>query len=164
MLESVRESDTRVLAAWLYHVRGLSQQEVGDSLGLSRFQVNRMLAEAREAGIVRVTVEHATTATLQLADALRLRWGLAEVLVAPVPPQAEGDADYARRAAGLVAAGFLQRVGSQAERRSIGVGWGRTVAAMAQALTGLRNPELRFVSLMGSLVRTSETRDRKSVV
>lgn len=157
MLESARDSDTRVLAAWLYHVRGLSQQEVGESLGLSRFQVNRMLAEAREAGIVRVSVEHATTATLHLADALRRRWGLAEVLVAPVPPRADDDAEYARRAVGLVAAGFLQRVGAPEGGRSIGVGWGRTVAAMAQALTGVRNPGLRFVSLMGSLVRTSET-------
>lgn len=157
MLESVRESDATVLAAWLYHVRGLSQQEVGRSLGLSRFQVNRMLAEARESGIVRVSVEHETAATLALADALRDLWGLTEVLVAPVPAGAEHDDAYARRAVGLVAAGFLQRVGGGEAPRSIGVGWGRTVAAMAQALVGLRNPGLRFVSLMGSLARTSET-------
>ncbi|TVQ35941.1 MAG: transcriptional regulator [Geminicoccaceae bacterium] len=156
MLDTVKDSDALVLAAWLYHVRGLSQQEVGQSLGLSRFQVNRMLAEAREAGIVRITVEHETTAALALADALRQRWELAEVLVAPLPAPLEADADYARRAVGLVAARFLHRVGSDGPS-AIGVGWGRTVAAMAEALSGLRNRDLCFVSLMGSLVRTSAT-------
>lgn len=156
MQQEVREADAGVLAAWLYHVRGLSQEEVGQSLGISRFRVNRLLAEARETGVVRVTVEHRTAGTLALADALRARWGLAEVLVAPVPPGTEGDADYARRAVGLVAAGFLARIGADGAR-GIGVGWGRTMAAMAQALTGLRNPDLRFVSLMGSMVRTSGT-------
>ena len=157
MLETVGESDTRVLAAWLYHVRGMNQQQVGQRLRISRFRVNRMLAEAREAGIVRVAVQHETTDTLALADALCARWGLAEALVAPVPPGTENDAAYARRSVGLVAAGFLRRVGSAGEPRSIGIGWGRTVAEMVQALSGLRNPDLRFVSLMGSMVRTSAT-------
>lgn len=159
MQGSGRDKDETVLAAWLYHVGGQSQEEIGQALKVSRFRVNRMLAEARESGIIRVSIEHETTDTLSLADELRSAWGLSEVLVAPVPPGAQGDADYARRAVGLVAAGFLQRVGSVTDgaSRSIGVGWGRTVATMAQALTGLRNPNLRFVSLMGSLVRTSET-------
>jgi len=157
MLGHARESDALVAAAWLYHVRGLSQEEVGQNLGISRFRVTRMLAEARDRGIVRIAIEHETTQTRELADRLDAKWGLTETLVAPVPSGVQGDSDYARRAVGAVAAGFLQRVGSGEAVRCIGVGWGRTVAAMAQALTGLRNPDLRFVSLMGSLVRTSET-------
>ncbi len=157
MLDTVGDGDTRVLAAWLYHVRGMNQQEVGQRLRISRFRVNRMLAEAREAGIVRISVQHETAGTLALADALCARWGLNEALVAPVPPGTEGDAAYARRSVGLVAAGFLRRVGGVGRPCSIGVGWGRTVAEMVQALSGLRNPGLRFVSLMGSMVRTSAT-------
>ena len=67
------------------------------------------------------------------------------------------DEPTARRAVGIVAAGFLSRIGRAEGPVSIGVGWGRTMAAMAQALTGLRNPNLCFVSLMGSMARTAET-------
>lgn len=154
-----KDKDEIVLVAWLYYVGGQSQEEIGRALKVSRFRVNRMLADARDSGIIRVTIEHETTGTLALADALRHRWGLSEVLVAPVSAGVADDEQYARRAVGIVAAGFLHRVGSVTDGlpRSIGVGWGRTVAAMVQALSGLRNPDLSFVSLMGSLVRTSET-------
>lgn len=154
-----KDRDEAVLVAWLYHVSGQSQEEIGRALKVSRFRVNRMLAEARESGIIRVTIEHETTGTLALADTLRQKWGLAEVLVAPVPAGVADDEAYARRAVGIVAAGFLHRVGSNTDgaSRNIGVGWGRTVAAMVQALSGLHNPNLSFVSLMGSMVRTSET-------
>jgi DNA-binding transcriptional regulator LsrR (DeoR family) len=140
--------------AWLYHVGQLSQEEVSRRLGVSRFKVLRLLAEARERGLVRVTIEHRTRATLELAERVASRWGLREVQVAPVPEGA--DDDHARRAVGIVAAGLLARLGSGGER-TIGLGWGRTVAAMADALVGLRNPRLRFVSLMGTMTRVSGT-------
>jgi DNA-binding transcriptional regulator LsrR (DeoR family) len=140
--------------AWLYHVGQLSQEEVSRRLGMSRFKVLRLLAEARERGLVRVTLEHETVATLDLAGRLAGRWGLREVQVAPLPPGA--DDDHARRAVGIVAAGLLARLGS-AGTPTIGLGWGRTVAAMADGLTGLRNPRLRFVSLMGTMTRVSGT-------
>ena len=35
------DDDIRIRAAWLYHVGGLSQDEVGQRLGLSRFKVLR---------------------------------------------------------------------------------------------------------------------------
>ncbi len=148
------EVDEVLEVAWLYHVGQLSQEEVSRRLNVSRFRVVRLLAEARERGLVRVTVEHRTSTTLALAEQVATRWGLREVQVAPVPPGA--DDDHARRAVGIVAAGLLARLGSGGAR-TIGLGWGRTVAAMADALVGLRNPELRFVSLMGTMTRVSGT-------
>ena len=150
------DQDDLIQAAWLYHVGQMSQEEVSRRLGISRFKVLRLLAEARDRGLVRVTLEHETTGTLSLAAALADRFGLTEVQVAPMPGDVADEAT-ARRAVGIVAAGFLSRIGRGEGPLSIGVGWGRTIAAMAQALTGLRNPGLCFVSLMGSVARTSET-------
>jgi DNA-binding transcriptional regulator LsrR (DeoR family) len=73
-----------------------------------------------------------------------------------IAPLDSADEAAARRAVGIVAAGFLSRIAREGPV-AIGVGWGRTMAAMAQAVTGLRNPQLCFVSLMGSMARTSET-------
>jgi DNA-binding transcriptional regulator LsrR (DeoR family) len=149
------ENDDLVQVAWLYHVGRLSQEEVSKRLGISRFKVLRLLADARDQGLVRVSIAHETTSTLALADELAALFGLIEVRVAPMPGPV-GDEAAARRAVGILAAGFVARIGRSGAVH-IGVGWGRTMAAMAQALTGLRNPDLCFVSLMGSMARTAET-------
>ncbi|MFN3846900.1 MAG: sugar-binding transcriptional regulator, partial [Paracoccaceae bacterium] len=142
-----------IQAAWLYHIGQMSQEEVSRRMGLSRFKVLRLLAEARDLGVVRISIEHETATTLALADRLTDRFHLTEAQIAP--DAGDGDA-AARRAVGQVAAGFLARIGREG-RLTVGVGWGRTVAAMAEALTGLRNPDLCFVSLMGSMTHTSAT-------
>lgn len=144
------DDDIRIRAAWLYHVGGLSQDEVGRRLGLSRFKVLRLLADAREAGEVVVSVDHRSKGALVLAEALRARFGLADALVAP---GTGGSDSAARRAVGMVAAGWLRGVAATGPL-TVGVGWGRTLSAMADALAGLNNPELRVVSLMGAMVRT----------
>lgn len=154
-MSQAKETDDLLQAAWLYHIGRMSQEEVSQRLGISRFKVLRLLAEARDQGLVRVSIAHETTPTLALADQLAARFGLTEVRVAPMPGGTD-DEPTARRAVGILAAGFLARIGQDGPV-SIGVGWGRTMAAMAQALTGLRNPDLCFVSLMGSMARTSET-------
>lgn len=148
-----KETDDLIQATWLYHIGQMSQEEVSRRMGLSRFKVLRLLQEARDLGLVRVTIEHETTGTLALADRLAARFGLIEVQVAP---DTGGDPVAGRRAVGQVAAGWLARIGREGDV-TIGVGWGRTVAAMADALTGLRNPGLCFVSLMGSMTHTSAT-------
>lgn len=163
MLESVRDDDLLVQVAWLYHVGGQSQEEVGQALGISRFKVTRMLADARERGIVRVAIEHETTETLLMADRLRQRYGLTEAIVTPglsataeAAPSA-ARSDIARRGVGIAAAGLLSRMLAAEDPVTIGIGWGRTIAAMTNAITGVRKKDARFVSLMGSLTRTAAT-------
>ena len=48
MLAGKRQDDEIAHAAWLYYVGNLSQQEVSDRLGISRFKVLRLLADARD--------------------------------------------------------------------------------------------------------------------
>ncbi|MGQ0563959.1 MAG: sugar-binding transcriptional regulator [Gemmobacter sp.] len=156
MTQTRPDTDDLMQAAWLYHVGRMSQEEVSQRLGISRFKVLRLLAEARDRGLVRVTLEHETTPTLTLAQAIADRFGLIEVQVAPMPA-AITDEIVARRAVGIVAAGFLSRIGRSDGPLAIGVGWGRTLAAMVQAVNGLRNPHLCFVSLMGSMASMAET-------
>jgi len=154
-MSQTKETDDLLQAAWLYHIGQMSQEEVSQRLGISRFKVLRLLAEARDQGLVRVSIAHETTPTLALGDQLTEAFGLTEVRVAPMPGGMD-DEPTARRAVGILAAGFLSRIGRDGPL-AVGVGWGRTMAAMAQALTGLRNPDLCFVSLMGAMAATSET-------
>lgn len=160
MFEGAGDTDQMARVAWLYHVGQLSQEEVSRTLGISRFKVLRLLAEARERGIVRVSITHDTTSALALADTLRARWGLAEVMVAPMPDGMPGGVNasaMARRAVGVVAARFLERIAGGGAKLTIGMGWGWTLASMARAVSGISNPGLRFVSLMGSMTQTSDS-------
>lgn len=156
MLSGRRQDDEIVQAAWLYYVGNLSQQQVSDRLGVSRFKVNRMLADARDQGMVRISVEHRTVRSLALADRLAAAFGLDEVQVAPIPAATE-TGDFERTAVAILAATWLARIASGDRRRVIGVGWGRTLSAMADHLHGVVNRNLTFVSLTGSAIHASHT-------
>ena len=147
--------DSIAQAAWLYYVSNLSQQEIGDKLGISRFKVVRMLAEAKQLGVVRIAIEHNSTTTLELADQLTKRFGLKEAQVAPTPQS--GSNTEARRAVGIAAAGFLARIALAKRPITVGLGWGRTLGHMADNLVGVTNPNITFVSLMGLLNRANPT-------
>ena len=141
--------DSIAQVAWLYHVGNLSQQEISDRLGISRFKIVRLLAEAKQLGVVRIAIEHNSTTTLELADELTKRFGLKEAQVAP-GPQSGSNAE-ARRAVGIVAAGFLARIALANQPITVGLGWGRTLGHMADNLVGVTNPDITFVSLTGLL-------------
>lgn len=152
-----RQADNEIAqAAWLYYVGNLSQQEVSKHLGISRFKVLRMLADAREQGMVRISVEHRTSRTLALADRLAEAFDLSEVQVAPVP-SADLDDSYSRAAVGMLAAGYLARIAATETPLTVGVGWGRTLSAMADNVTAVTNQDLTFVSLMGSVTHATHT-------
>lgn len=57
----------------------------------------------------------------------------------------------ARRAVGMTAARLLRERLQAHERPVVGLGWGRTMAAMVDQFSGVRKPEAIFVSAMGSL-------------
>ncbi|WP_227268208.1 sugar-binding transcriptional regulator [Roseobacter weihaiensis] len=155
-MQKPEADDNIAQAAWLYYVGNLSQQDVSERLGISRFKVLRMLADAREQGLVRITVEHRTSRTLALADRLSDTFGLQEVQVAPTGTGDEDEA-LARNAVAVLASGYLTRIGKTAQALTVGVGWGRTLSAMADNLTRTKNSGLTFVSLMGSVTYASHT-------
>ena len=70
-------------AAWLSYVGGYTQEEIAQRLGVSRVKVNRLIAEAGEAGLVRVFIEGTAAECVALEDAIAMRWGLDFCTVVP---------------------------------------------------------------------------------
>ena len=165
-LNLAHEPDTAIMvrAAWLYHVGGLTQEEVAGRLGLHRSRVVRLLGEARERGLVSVTINHEAVRDLDAEDAIARQFGLDFCLATPAMGFDAADADsrlsaaqemIARRAVGSAAANFLKGKLATGRPITVGVSWGRTLEQMALHLAGAHNPQARFVSLMGSLTRNS---------
>ncbi len=151
-------------AAWLYHVGGLTQEEVARRLGLHRTRVVRLLGEARDRGLVSVTINHDSVRDLDLEASLARAYGLDFCLVTPAmgfePDPAEPKLTaiqeaIARRAVGTAAANFLRGKLLPGDPITVGVSWGRTLEQMTVHLSGVQNSRARFVSLMGSLTRNS---------
>lgn len=70
--------------ARLYYTEHATQAEIARHLAVSRPTVSRLLAEAREKGVVRISVHHPSEhETEELAEQLRQALGLRAVLLAP---------------------------------------------------------------------------------
>ncbi len=166
--------DELVRAAWLYYMAGHTQELTATILGVSRVKAARLLAEAREAGIVKISIEHRLSVTAEVEERLRCRFGLTFCRVTPpllaLTASTKGDPRknttwsarnaamenaLARRAVGMTAARYLRERLQAGEHPLLGLAWGRTTAAMVDQLSGVRKPDATFVSVMGSLTLSS---------
>jgi len=120
--------DQLYAAASRYYVQGETMDTIARSLGVSRSSVSRLLAQARETGVVRITLTnhgaHSPEAQ-RLADAFGIR-----VHVVPVGDAAAPGVRFEKVA--REAAALLDDV--MADDLSLGVAWGRTVSQVARHL------------------------------
>lgn len=117
-----RSQDVLVKAARLYYLEDRSQGEVAKALGLSRSSVSRILAAAREQGVVeiRIHVPGALTRVPALEEALRREFGIPSALVV-ARLRTRTPIDVVAEAAARV---FEERVATLA---SFGMSWGNTI-------------------------------------
>lgn len=108
----------------LYFLRGLTQREIGDRLGVSRFKVARLLEEARAEGIVRIEIADEVPQLDELAAGLERRFGLVHASVTP-------RTDDVPRAGAALLPQLLR------ERDVVGVAWGETLRALVDVLPRL---------------------------
>lgn len=132
-------------AARLHYEFGLTHQDTADSLGISRVKVTRLLKQAREAGIVKITVTSEISPFAELEDRLARAAGLREAIIVPNSP----NGGTARSMLARGAASYLERV--MRDGIVVAVGLSRTIAEMPQWLSNARQTGASFVSLAGAL-------------
>jgi DNA-binding transcriptional regulator LsrR (DeoR family) len=136
-------------AAWLSYIGGHTQEEIARRLGVSRIKINRLIAEAAAAGVVRVFVEGTAAECVALEDRIAKHWKLEFCSVSPTVD----DGPLPLRTLSAAGAHYLHGVLERGEASLIGIGHGRTLAEMVQYLPRIARPHARFVSLLGSLTR-----------
>ena len=117
-----------VRVAELYYDEDKTQDEIGALLKLSRWKVGRLLTQARERGIVRIEIVHPRARRLGLERQLVERHGLTAAVVVPSPDGDDGTLERVAQAA----ADYLTAM--RPVPRTLGVSWGRTLRAVAEAL------------------------------
>ena len=79
-----RSARLRLRAAWMYYVEGMTQTAIAEALGVGRVTVVRLLADARAKHEVRVSVRRDVAELLALEFELQKRFGIGEVVIAPL--------------------------------------------------------------------------------
>lgn len=131
----------------LYYLRGQTQQEIAERLRLSRPTVSRLLQEARDQGIVQITVAPPRGLHIELESRLEERFGLEAVQIVDVEPGQSPE--LLRRQVGAAAAAFLARTVQPGE--TLGLAWGTTLDAMVQAMPPIPTSGVRVVQILGGI-------------
>jgi deoxyribonucleoside regulator len=153
-------SDDRLrLAARLYYIDGLAQNEVARFVKVSQAKVSRLLALARERGIVRITVADYEPRHTELEAQIRARFGLGTVIVIKT---VEGFTHTdLRKAVGHFAAGPLDALIKPGD--IVAVAGGRTIHELVHHLPDVRNKALTVVQAMGSVDSSVSAFDAQEV-
>ena len=141
--------DLHLLAkvAALYYLRDQTQQEIAERLHISRPKVSRLLKEAQDQGIVRITISPPTGLHIELETDMETRFDLEEVQIVDVDPGSP--ADVRRRQVGAAAAAYLTRTIQPGE--TIGLAWGTTLDAMVRAVPLMPSDDVRVVQTLGGI-------------
>src|SRR5690242_6141463 len=129
--------------ARLYYESELTQEQIGDFLGLSRMKVNRLLRLATTSGVVQTQIVGPDEPHADLLHRLPLEFRLrdARIVSTPLPEQSLRP---------VLAAAASEWLADQLEDGLVvGLGLGRTVAMMPDTFAVPRPIAGRFVTLEG---------------
>lgn len=144
--------DELLAVARRYYVDGISQVDIAVENHISRPTVSRMLARAREVGIVKIVVEHPHARTNAIESGLVDTFGLRHAWVCD-PASDEGALSaVARLAAGLVPT-LVER------DMVVGLSNGTTLAAMVDAMKPGRRVGACVVQMIGALSNENQLID-----
>lgn len=139
--------------AWLYYIDGLTQADIAERMSTSRATVGRLLQEARDTGVVRVSIDPSILATMGLSHQLCERYGLQDALVVPRNPAATAVSSVNRRVA-IAAASYVERY--LRPGAVIGFGWGDTVRQLLFSIRSELLEGVTFASVAGGIDRYSQ--------
>ncbi|MBB5156590.1 sugar-binding transcriptional regulator [Saccharopolyspora phatthalungensis] len=129
-LERNDETTLAITIARRYYFQEQSKVTIGRALGLSRFQVARLLQEARRDGLVRIEIGRPGRIDDELSDQLRKRLGIQRAVVV------ETSGRTAREFVGKALADTLAE--ESTEGATVGLTWSRATAVMAEHIRRLR--------------------------
>ncbi|MGN8023943.1 sugar-binding transcriptional regulator [Phyllobacterium sp. 22229] len=135
-----------VRVAKLYYDLERTQSEIATELGLTRWQVGRLLIEAKELGVVRIEITPRAYRRTELEVRLQQQFGLRDAIV--VPSGGTTDSALLMESVAQAAAKYLAGLNPKADL--IGVSWGRTMSAVAKFLPNNWNPGVHVVLVNGS--------------
>lgn len=142
-----RKLDDAARAGWLYYVGGKTQEEIAQSLNVSRQTAQRMVALSVSEGLIKVRLEHPIARCMDLKKDLAERFQLEECIVVP---SGVGDQNSTLGLA-QSGAGEIERHLKSTESKVLAVGTGRVLKACVEELGNLSCEQHKIVALLGNM-------------
>jgi len=130
-----------------YYESDLSEEQIASRLHISRSKVSRILKQAREVGVIQISIVSPSGIYPELEQQLEEKFNLREAYVVDVFDPASQES--VTRALGAAAAHHLQDTMSEGD--VIGFSWGSTLSAMAFSIRPQRYMDNHIVQLIGGL-------------
>jgi deoxyribonucleoside regulator len=143
---AVERTDLLAQVASLYYEDGLTQAEIARQVDASRSTISRLLHEAREAGIVEITIHYPWKTDPKLENHLEERFQLRKALVLSVRGRVYSEV---LRGLGVLAARYIDR--ALTPDSTLGISWGTAVHSTAQALRPKRRLPITVVQMIGAV-------------
>lgn len=138
--------DQMMRAAWMYYVSGRNQTEIATELGLSRPVVQRLIAAAKEEGLISISLHHPISTCLEYAEQLKEKYQLKECNITPTTTRNEETLDN-------VAFGCYQLMSRYIKNKSgqiIGIGSGLTLKKAINKIDFI-SPDNKCVALISAM-------------
>lgn len=133
----------------MYYDQEYTQQQIADRLQLSRTKISRLLKQAREIGIVQISVAKPSESFIELESLLESKFGLKEVII--VDAESQDSEKTIKKQIGQEAANYLLRTISNGD--TIGVTWGTTLQAMVDSMSPKQTENTHIIQVLGGIGR-----------
>lgn len=137
-----------VKVASYYYEDELTQNEISDILGISRPTISSMLREAKEKGIVRITVQkkyYDNDVIINKQNSIARKYKLKSVFISSTYKTDE----ETKANIGTLCANFIEK--RREKITSLGISWGTTVKAYVDAANYVDFPNLKVIPLIGGV-------------
>jgi DNA-binding transcriptional regulator LsrR (DeoR family) len=142
---STSDSDLLTEISVAYYQDGATQEEISKKYNISRAKVGRLLKQARDEGIVEITVKYHPVFSTKVEQRLMERFGIKRALIALDQPSEELQR---KQVAGLVS-NYLSS--SLKNGMVVSVGQGRNVSEVAHHVGVITPRDVKFVCSIGGI-------------
>ncbi len=133
--------------ASMYYEQGLTQSEIEKRISISRSRISRLLTQAREKGVVKISINYNAERSYELENILKRRFNLTDARVLNNRNMTD---EQGLKSLGNLAAAYLEQ--ALADNRTIGISWGKAVTATVKALKGNKEFKPNIVQIMGATI------------
>ncbi len=141
------EKHQLIKIADMYYNRELTQQQIANTLGISRMKVSRLLQKSKDRGIVKISIDFGNI-FVDLEREIEEKYHLRNVIVV------SGVTDDTKNEIASAAAFYLNnslRTGDQ-----VAIGWGTTMRSMVAYCEGDFKKKVQFSPIKSSFRQSSE--------
>jgi DNA-binding transcriptional regulator LsrR (DeoR family) len=129
----------------MYYVEDMTQNAIGEALGIGRVTVVRMLADARALNEVKISLRRDLDELPRLERGLEAKFGLETAIVAPLSSATADPTSVIGAATGQYISQLVR------PQMKLGVGWGRTLLSALNFMDDAHVADMKVVSLLGGI-------------